>query len=99
MRDGTPAPLPDMRELDGVVYASHPTAVRADAGGFVLERRRETISPTGERKVEHDTVHLDRLSSAQLEREARAAGLSPDGRAVIPATDDYVGSSVVMLRA
>jgi SAM-dependent methyltransferase len=97
--DGTPAPLPDMRELDGVVYASHPTAVRADDAGFVLERRRETISPAGDRAVEHDSVHLDRLTSAQLEREAQAAGLRPDGRAVIPATDDYVGSSVVMLRA
>ena len=99
VHDGTPAPLPDMRELDGVVYASHPTAVRADQDGFVLERRRETISSTGERTVEHDTVRLDGLTSAQLEREARAAGLTPDGRAVIPATDDYVGSSVVMLRA
>jgi SAM-dependent methyltransferase len=96
--DGVPAPLPDMRELDGVVYASHPTAVRADPEGFVLERRRETISKSGELTVEHDAVRLDRLTSAQLEREARAAGLTPDGRAVIPATDDYVGSSVVMLR-
>ena len=97
--DGTPAPLPDMRELDGVVYASHPTAVRADEAGFVLERRRETISPAGDRTVEHDSVHLDRLTSTELEREAQAAGLRPDGRAVIPATEDYVGSSVVMLRA
>jgi SAM-dependent methyltransferase len=97
--DGTPAPLPDMREIDGVVYASHPTAVRADPEGFVLERRRETISAAGERTVELDHVRLDRLTSSQLEREAGAAGLTPDGRAVIPATDDYVGSSVVMLRA
>jgi SAM-dependent methyltransferase len=98
VKDGVPAPLPDMRELDGVVYASHPTAVRADEAGFVLERRRETISRTGERTVEHDAVRLDRLSSAELESEASAVGLRPDGRAVIPATDDYVGSSVVMLR-
>lgn len=97
--DGTLAPVPDMRELDGVVYASHPTAVRADPEGFVLERRRETISAAGERTVELDCVRLDRLTSPQLEREAGAAGLAPDGRAVVPATDDYVGSSVVMLRA
>jgi SAM-dependent methyltransferase len=99
VRDGMPAPLPDMRELDGIVYASHPTAVRADPDGFVLERLRETISRTGERMVEHDAVHLDRLTSSQLEREARAVGLTPAGRAEISATDDYVGSSVVMLRA
>jgi SAM-dependent methyltransferase len=97
--DGTPAPLPDMRELDGVVYASHPTAVRAQDDGFVLERRRETISASGERRVEHDTVHLDRLTASQLEHEARAAALTPAGRAMIPANDDYVGSTVVMLSA
>jgi SAM-dependent methyltransferase len=97
--DGMPAPLPDMRELDGVVYASHPTAVRADRGGFVLERRRETITAKGQRTVEYDTVHLERLTANQLEREARATGLSPAGREVIPANDDYVGSTVVMLRA
>jgi SAM-dependent methyltransferase len=96
--DGMPAPLPDMRELDGVVYASHPTAVRADGERFVLERRRETIGADGTRTVEHDAVHLDRLSANELEDEASAAGLTPAGRASIPATDDYVGSVVVMLR-
>jgi SAM-dependent methyltransferase len=97
--DGVPAPVPDMRELDGVVYASHPTAVRADRGGFVLERRRETISPRGQRTVEYDIVHLERVTAAQLEREGRAVGLTPAGRKLIPANDDYVGSTVVMLGA
>lgn len=97
--DGAPAPLPDMRELDGVVYSSHPTAVRAAGDGFVLERRRETISTAGELAVEHDVVLLDRLASAELEQEAAAVGLRVAGRASIPATSEYVGSSVVMLRA
>jgi len=96
---GTPAPLPDMRELDGVVYSSHPTAVRADRGGFVLERRRETVTRGGRRSVEQDLVRLDRVSSAELEREAATVGLRPAGRALIPANEDYVGSSVVVLRA
>jgi SAM-dependent methyltransferase len=99
VHDGVPALLPDMRELEGVVYASHPTAVRADGDGFALERRRETIGVSGQRTVQYDTVHLERLTGAQLEREAGAVGLSPAGRAAIPANDDYVGSSVVMLRA
>jgi SAM-dependent methyltransferase len=97
--DGMPGPLPDMRELDGVVYASHPTAVRADRGGFVLERRRETITAKGQRTVEYDTVHLERVTAPQLEREALAVGLARAGRRDIPASDDYVGSTVVMLRA
>ncbi len=97
--DGVPAPLPDMRELDGVVYASHPTAVRADGPGFVLERRRETITAEGQRTVEYDNVHLERLTASELEREGSAAGLAVAGREEIPANDDYVGSTVVMLSA
>jgi SAM-dependent methyltransferase len=97
--DGMPGPLPDMREIDGVVYASHPTAVRADGERFVLERRRETISANGERAVEHDAVHLDRLTADELEREASVMGLASAGVATIPASEDYVGSVVVMLRA
>jgi SAM-dependent methyltransferase len=99
VRDGIPALLPDLRELDGVVYASHPTAVRAERDGFVLERRREMITTSGQRTVEYDAVHLTRLTALELEREAAAVGLTPAGRTPIPASDDYVGSSVVMLRA
>ncbi len=97
--DGSPAPLPDVCELDGVVYCSQPTAVRADGEGFVLERRRETVTAQGQRSVTQDLIRLDRLTPEQLEREAGTAGLRCAGRASIPATLDYVGSSVVMLRA
>jgi SAM-dependent methyltransferase len=97
--DGGPAPLPDIRELDGTVYASVPIAVREDADGFVLERRRETISAFGREAVEANTVRLDRLSAAELEREGVTCGFTPSARASVPATDDYVGSVVVTLRA
>jgi SAM-dependent methyltransferase len=93
------APLPDICELDGVVYSSQPTAVRVDSGRFVLERRRETVSAAGERSVSDDVVSLDRVTCAQLEREAAEVGLRPAGRTGIPPTRDYVGSEVVMLRA
>jgi SAM-dependent methyltransferase len=97
--DGGLAPLPDIREVDGVVYSSLPTAVRADREGFVLERRRERISASGSRSVEQDVIRLDRLTANELESEAQAAGLHPAGRAAVAATDDYVGSEVVLLRA
>jgi len=96
--DGLPVPLPDIREIDGVVYSSQPTAVREDPGGFVLERLRETIMPEGRREAEEDTIRLDRLTADQFEHEARAAGLSLARRAEIPPTQDHVGSAVVMLR-
>jgi SAM-dependent methyltransferase len=97
--DGVPFPLPDIREIDGVVYSSQPVAVRADRGGFVLERRRETVAPAGERTVEQDLIRLDRLTAAGLEREGRAAGFIVADRESVPETSDYVGSEVVILRA
>ena len=97
--DGGPAPLPDIREIDGVVYASQPTAVRADPEGFVLERRRERITVSGDRSVDQNEIRLDRLTVPELEAEAVAVGLRAAGRAEVAATADYVGSEVVILSA
>jgi hypothetical protein len=94
---GGPSPLPDVCELDGVVYSSQPTAVRTDGDGFVLERRREAVSTDGAIWSEENLIRLDRLSASQLEHEAAAAGLRSAGRRQIAPTPDYVGSVVVML--
>ncbi|MBV9417530.1 MAG: class I SAM-dependent methyltransferase [Solirubrobacterales bacterium] len=99
VEDGMPMPLPDVREEDGFVYSSQPTAVRADRAGFVLERRRETVGPTGELTVEDNVIRLDRLTARGLEREATLAGFTPAARRRVPATEDYSGSEVVILRA
>jgi SAM-dependent methyltransferase len=96
---GHGAPLPDIRELEGVVYSSQPTAVREDPGGFVLERRRETIDDAGRRSVEQDVIRIDALTAEELEREGEAAGMTAAGRTEVPPTSDHVGSVVVMLRA
>jgi SAM-dependent methyltransferase len=97
--DGVSAPVPDIFERDGVVYASQPTAVRARRDGFVLERRRETVTRDGRRTVERDAIALDRVTPDQLEQEARAVGLTPSQRAAVPPNLDYVGSDVVIVRA
>ncbi|HYZ80345.1 MAG TPA: methyltransferase domain-containing protein [Solirubrobacteraceae bacterium] len=93
-----PGPLPDVVELDGIVYSSRPVAVRADDGGFELERRRETVTAAGELTAEQDLIHLDRLDPDTLEAEGTAAGLRPVSRLEIAPTADYVGSTVVMFR-
>jgi SAM-dependent methyltransferase len=93
--DGIPGPMPDMCEIDGTVYASHPTAVRAKGADFVLERRREVVSLRGERQVSEDRITLDRLSAPELRDEAAIAGLRPAGVTEIPSTEEYVGSTVV----
>jgi SAM-dependent methyltransferase len=98
--DGTtPGPLPDVVEHDGIVYSSRPIAVRADGDGFELERRRETVTADGQLSTEQDLIHLDRVDADTLEAEAAAAGLRAASRLEIAATEDYVGSTVVMLRA
>jgi SAM-dependent methyltransferase len=96
---GLPAPLPDICEIDGVVYSSTPVAVIDDGDAFVLERRRETVTADGTRSCSHNTVRLDRIAAPQLEREATAIGLRPLERRRVNATDEYVGSEVVVLRA
>lgn len=93
----SPAPLPDVCELDGVVYSSQPIAVRRDGHGVTLERRREIVASDGQHTVEEDVVHLDGLSASELEREAASAGLESAGRELVPATVDHVGSVVVMI--
>ena len=99
VHDGDPGPLPDLIELSGVVYCSQPTAIGRDGRGFVLERRRETVDPQGERQVSHDRVRLDRISAAQLQQEGLSAGLHALPPREIPPTDEHVGSRVVMLTA
>ncbi len=97
--DGFPAPLPDVVEVDGVVYSSRPTAVRAQSGGFVLERVREVVLADGQFSAQEDLIRLDQVDAAGLERDGRRAGLRPAGRALIAATDEHVSSTVVMLGA
>jgi precorrin-6B methylase 2 len=97
--DGMPMPMPDVREVEGVVYSSQPTAVRADGRGFVLERRREIVGLAGDMTVEKNVIRLDRLTMRGLEREGVEAGFERGGRAHVPATEDYSGSEVVILRA
>jgi SAM-dependent methyltransferase len=97
--DGMPMPLPDVREEDGIVYSSQPTAVKADRSGFVLERRRETVGLAGELTVEDNVIRLDRLTARGLEREASGVGFTRAGRRGVLPTEDYSGSEVVILRA
>ena len=91
-------PLPDVSERDGWVFSSLPLDVRPEAGGVAVERLRQIVTPAGELSEERHTQVLESLSAEQLEAEAAAAGLQPEARHVIGATDDHVGSEVVVCR-
>ena len=97
--DGFPALLPDVTEVDGTVYSSLPLAVRQIDGGFVLERRRETVTPDGVHHAEPNAIRLAAVDADTLEAEAREVGLTVAERGLVATTADYVGSTVVMLDA
>jgi SAM-dependent methyltransferase len=91
-------PLPDIREVGGTVYASRPVAVREAEHAVSIERIRETVDRAGRRTAEGNVIWLDRLDAAQAAAEGAAAGLTPEPARSVPATDEYVGSQVVVLR-
>jgi SAM-dependent methyltransferase len=84
---------PDVAELDGVRYASAPTALRQSARSVVLERRRTTSSPSG-RRVSLDVIELAQLEAPQLAGEAVAAGFADRGLIRIGPTSQHAGSDI-----
>jgi SAM-dependent methyltransferase len=92
------APAADSARIDGRLFVSLPSRVSVGRQRITIERER-TVVPASDTEPEHNRVILDRIGAATLRREARAAGLSAAGTVEIPATDEHVGSTVVMLRA
>lgn len=91
-------PLPDMHETGGWVWSSQPVAIRMLERGtaLTLDRARRAVSPRGEVAETDDSVRLELFSCEELEDELRTAGIEPIERHEIPATDDHVGSLVVI---
>jgi SAM-dependent methyltransferase len=97
--EDTAPPLPDVREEDGWVYSSLPIAVRDEATGTAIDRLRQAVSPDGDLDESMATIVLDRVDADELEDEAHAAGFTVLPRRAVPATEEYVGSAVIMLEA
>ena len=108
---GDPAPVPDSMRVGGVLYVSSPTRVKVRRGSLLIERerllvflRRETCGAEGGsagyvEALGRSVIELDRLSPAQLQREASEVGLRPEPTRRVPASEEHTGSAVVMLRA
>jgi hypothetical protein len=88
--------LPDVQERDGWVFSSVPMVVPAADGGLEIRRLRQAVSPAGSLSEEEHTDRLDALDAASLEAEASEAGLRPLERLRVPASDGYLGSTVVV---
>jgi len=92
-------PVPDMRDAGGWVYSSIPVAVRDAGGATEIERLRQAVSPAGELSESVATVRLDRVAPGELEAAAAGLGFRAQRPREVPATGDYVGSTVVLLEA
>lgn len=97
--DDGEAPLPDVREEDGWIYSSLPVAIHDSGDTISVRRLRQTVSPGGGLTDEVDEVVICAIGSAELAAEAERAGLSLLNRLTVPATEDHVGSTVVVLEA
>jgi SAM-dependent methyltransferase len=93
-----PLPRPDVLERDGVRYVSQPVAIAVEPCVTKIERLRRMEAAGARTRTSRDVIALDQTSAADLVREGSAAGLVPEPVREIPATDDHVGSVVVVLR-
>ncbi len=92
-------PPPDAREILGIRYASRLLGVADEDGRAALHRRREIVGPNGSAEACDVCVHLDRVSPDEVAAEARAIGFIPEPHLYVPETEQYLGSTVVILRA
>lgn len=92
-------PPPEACEILGARYTSQLRQVFADRGRAAIHRRREVVHANGRREVTDVVVDLDRVSADEVATEARDIGFCIEPRLYIAETEQYLGSSVVVLRA
>jgi SAM-dependent methyltransferase len=91
-------PTPDLGERDGWRFVSQPVAIRLRPGTMRIERVRELVAPDGARSVADDVIELALVDADELAAEASRHGLRAEPSRHVPATEEHVGSEVVLLR-
>lgn len=98
-----PAPPAEHVRRDGRLYVSHAAAMRVRADTIEVDRWRLVMGEGGRPDVAAaaatEVLRLARFTAAQLEAEGRAVGLTPLRRRAIQATEQFLGSELVLLRA
>ena len=92
-------PPPDAREILGALYSSQLLTVEDDHGRAAIHRRRKIVGPDDRRETGDVVLLLDRLSARDLAEEGRAIGFIVEPNHEIPETEQFLGSTVVVLRA
>jgi SAM-dependent methyltransferase len=90
-------PPPAARDVAGVRYTSQLLAVVDEGARAAIRRRREIV---GDHHESQDVVvRLDRISAEEVAAEASEIGFHSEPHRFIAQTDEYLGSTVVLLRA
>jgi SAM-dependent methyltransferase len=92
-------PMPDIREVDNWVYASRPVAVRIERPHAAIDRLRQSVSPQGDVSEWIATIEVDLVTADEVAAEAERCGFARREPRRVPETDDWVGSTIVMLEA
>jgi SAM-dependent methyltransferase len=98
-------PTPERACVDGFEYVTRAIRVGQSRRTVSIERERRIVEESHrdgrgfDGDVERDVIELDRVSVAMLRRDAHAAGLSLEPVITVEATDEHIGSSVVVMRA
>jgi SAM-dependent methyltransferase len=112
-REGGIGPAAERTTLGGSLYLSRAIRVAETDGHVVIERERRVLSEHApapswpfrreqderEGLAERNVIELDTVTVSALLHEGADAGLEPQPTRELGATDEHVGSSVVMLRA
>ncbi len=91
-------PPPDERTILGVRYASQLRTVVDEGARAAIHRRREIIGE-GRSESTDVVVRLDRVTADEVAHEAQALGFIPEPHRLVPETDSYLGSTVLVARA
>jgi SAM-dependent methyltransferase len=101
---GSAGPAAERAHVEGRLFLSRAVRVSELVDGVEIERDRRVIDERAGTRgdgaqppPERNLIKLDRVDAAELERDAREAGLRALARHEVAATDEHVGSVVVVL--
>jgi hypothetical protein len=92
-------PPAEAREILGVRYTSQLVGVSEAAGHAAIHRRREIVRADDRGEAQDVVVYLDRVSPDEVAAEARRLGFIVGAHLDIPHSEQYLGSTVVVLQA
>jgi SAM-dependent methyltransferase len=91
-------PPPEARDVAGVRYGTQLVAVVDEGDRAAIHRRREIVGPGAPDERRDVVVRLDRVSADQVAAEAASLGFSTEPHRCVSQTEEYLGSTVVVLR-